>query len=351
MQRPRTAPEATAQGRVAIVGAGPAGLACAGELRRHGHEVTVFDAYEAPGGILRYGIPDYRLPDAVVDAEIADLRSAGVRFELGVRVGESVTLDDLRSRYDATFLAIGLADSVWPDIPGEDLAGVLTANDYLERVNRPGAADLRGHEPVAVVGGGNVAIDAARSALRLGAETVTLVYRRGRAQLPACSGEIHEAELEGVRFVFLASPIAIAGDADGRVRALRCARMRLGEADASGRPRAVPTGEEIEIEADQVILALGSRVEPWLAEAEPSLAVDGRHDRSSWRSRDVTERRVRRWRSRARRVHGRRGDRRRHAGGRGDRRAARAPLRATTCRLGSQGGTSGTVPRPGVAAR
>ena len=161
-----------------------------------------------------------------------------------------------------------------PGIPGQDLAGVLTANDFLERVNRPRATDLPMARTVAVVGGGNVAMDAARSALRMGAETVTIVYRRGQAQLPACSGELHEAEVEGVQFVFLASPL--------RSRATRmavserfAARMRLGDADASGRPQAVPTGEEFEIDADQVILALGSRVEPWLAEAEPSLAVDG----------------------------------------------------------------------------
>jgi pyruvate ferredoxin oxidoreductase beta subunit len=267
-------PEAHTGRRVAIVGAGPAGLACAGELRQRGHDVTVFDAYDAPGGILRYGIPGYRLPDAVVDAEIASLRRTGVRFELGARIGESETLEDLRARHDATFLAIGLGDSVSPDIPGRELAGVLTANDFLERVNRQGAADLPRARRIVVVGGGNVAMDAARSALRLGAQLVTVVYRRGRAELPACSGEIHEAELEGVQFVFLASPLAIEADAEGRARALRCTRMTLGEPDASGRPRAIQTDEEIEIEADQVILALGSRAEPWLAEAEPALAVD-----------------------------------------------------------------------------
>ena len=160
------------------------------------------------------------------------------------------------------------------DIPGRDLAGVITAAEFLERVNRPGAADLPPARRVVVVGGGNVAMDAARSALRLGAELVTIVYRRGRAELPACAGEIHEAELEGVQFVFLASPTAIVGGAGG-VRALRCARMTLTEPDASGRPRAVPTGDEIELAADQVVLALGTRAEPWLAKSNPSLTVDG----------------------------------------------------------------------------
>ena len=256
------------------MGAGPAGLACAGELKRRGHDVTVFDAYDAPGGILRYGIPGYRLPDAIVDDEINRLRHIGVHFELGTRIGGSVTLDQLRSRHDATFLAIGVGDPVLADLPGTELAGVIDANDFLERVNRPEAADLPQARRVAVVGGGNVAMDAARSAVRLGADRVTIVYRRGRAELPACSGEIHEAEREGVNFTFLASPLAIEGDADGRVRALRCARMSLGETDASGRRSPVPTGDEVELEADLVILALGSRVAPWLAEAEPTLMAD-----------------------------------------------------------------------------
>jgi glutamate synthase (NADPH/NADH) small chain len=257
--------------RVAVVGAGPAGLTCAGELARRGHHVTVFDAHEAPGGILRYGIPAYRLPDAVVDDEIERLRALGVQFELGARIGESETLEQLRARHDATFLAIGVGRSVRPDIDGQDLAGVMTATDYLERVSTTHDAP-RGRQ-VVVIGGGNVAMDAARSALRRGAEAVTIVYRRGREQLPACAAEIHEAELEGVRFVFLAEPRQILG-VGGHVRALRCERMALGEDDASGRPRPVATGEELEIEADQVILALGSRADTWLAEANPDLDVD-----------------------------------------------------------------------------
>ena len=163
-----------------------------------------------------------------------------------------------------------------PGIAGEELAGVFTATEYLERVNRAGADDreLRGGS-VVVLGGGNVALDAARSAVRLGAEKVTVVYRRGRAELPACNAEFHEAEGEGVRFIFLASPTAILGDADGRVRAVRCTRMALGEPDDSGRPRPVPTGEELEVEADHVVIALGSGAEPWLASTNPGLAVDG----------------------------------------------------------------------------
>jgi glutamate synthase (NADPH/NADH) small chain len=254
---------------VAVVGAGPAGLTCAAELAGRGHDVTVFDAHDAPGGILRYGIPSYRLPDRVVDGEIERLRGLGVRFELGARVGVSETIEQLGARHDAVFLAIGVGESVLPGVPGEDLPGVMTANDYLERVNVDMATAPRARR-VAVLGGGNVAMDAARCALRLGAETVTIAYRRDRGQLPACAAELHEAEAEGVRFVFLASPLEILGS-DGRTCAVRCERMVLGEPDASGRARPVSTGEELVIEADLVILALGSRVEPWLTVANPGI--------------------------------------------------------------------------------
>jgi homotetrameric NADPH-dependent glutamate synthase len=269
------ASESATSRRVAIVGAGPAGLACAGELARRGHDVTVFDAYHAGGGILRYGIPGYRLPRPIVDDEVDRLRALGVRFALGVRIGESETIDDLRDRHDAVFVAVGVGASVSPGIPGEELAGVVTATEFLERVNRTVHPEISPRaRSVVVVGGGNVAMDAARSALRLGATSVTVVYRRGRAELPACSAELREAEAEGARFVFLASPIEILGDADGRVRGLRCERMALGAPDASGRARPVPSGEELELAADQVILALGSRAEPWLAASNPALDVD-----------------------------------------------------------------------------
>jgi glutamate synthase (NADPH/NADH) small chain len=261
--------------RVAVVGAGPAGLACAGELARRGHAVTVIDAYDAAGGILRYGIPAYRLPRAVVDAEVDALRALGVTFQLGVRIGESETLEQLHARFDAVFLAVGVAASVMPEIPGQELSGVITAADYLERVNRPSETDpsLRAGA-VIVLGAGNVAMDAARSAVRLGAEHVTVVYRRGRGEVPACEAEVHEAEAEGVEFAFLAAPRAILGDADGRVRGIRCTRMRLGDADETGRRRPMPTDEELELVADQVIIALGSRAEEWLAETGAGVATD-----------------------------------------------------------------------------
>jgi homotetrameric NADPH-dependent glutamate synthase len=275
----KATPSATTGQRVAVVGAGPAGLACARELIRLGHAVTVFDAYDTAGGILRYGIPAYRLPRELVDAQVDDLRALGVAFELGVRVGETQTLEDLRDRFDAVFLAVGAGAAIMPGVPGEELDGVLSATDFLERVNRHGDADpaLRARA-VVVLGGGNVAMDAARSALRLGADRVTVVYRRGRAEAPACEGELHEAEAEGVQFVYMAAPLTILGDTAGRVRAIRCTRMRLGDPDESGRRRALPTDDELELETDQVIIALGSRSERWLADTGTGLAIeaDGR---------------------------------------------------------------------------
>jgi glutamate synthase (NADPH/NADH) small chain len=260
---------------VAIVGAGPGGLACAGKLAARGHAVTVFDAYDSAGGVLRYGIPAYRLPNEVVNAEIERLRALGVHFQLGVRIGQAETIEQLHQRFDAVFVAIGVGAPVMPGIPGECLLGVFSATEYLERANRLGTLDAGiCARSVVVLGGGNVAMDAARSAVRLGADRVTVIYRRGRAELPACASELHEAEREGVRFVFLAGPTEILGDADSRVRAVRCARMALGKRDDSGRAVPVPTGEELEVEADLVVVALGSRAEPWLAATTPGLAVD-----------------------------------------------------------------------------
>jgi pyruvate ferredoxin oxidoreductase beta subunit len=262
---------------VAVVGAGPAGLACAGRLAATGDEVTVFDAYGSGGGILRYGIPGYRLPKALVDHEIERLEGLGVRFEWNTSVGVEPTIGELRDRFDAVFLGIGAGTPVLPGIPGEALTGVHTADDYLERVSRLEGAAPASAEPrnVVVLGGGNVAIDAARSAVRIGAESVTLVYRRDRAAMSASAAEIDQAAAEGVRMVTLAAPVAVLGDATGRVRALRCARTALGPPDASGRPEPTLTGDEFELEADEVIFALSSRPDGWLAESG-ELATDDR---------------------------------------------------------------------------
>jgi pyruvate ferredoxin oxidoreductase beta subunit len=261
---PQAAAVAATRGRAAVIGAGPAGLACAGELSRRGHAVTVFDAHAEPGGILRYGIPPYRLPGAVVAEQVARLRRAGVSFQLGVRIGDAEALERLRSQYDAVFVATGAGQAVRPGVPGEALDGVMTAGEYLERVAAGPDAAPRART-VVVLGGGNAALDAARSALRLGAERVSIVYRRARAQMPAYASEVHEAELEGVTFVFLATPTEFLGDNEGRVHSVRCERMALGQPDATGRLQPTPTGDQLELEADLVITALGTRPEAWIS--------------------------------------------------------------------------------------
>ncbi len=267
---------------VAVVGSGPGGLACAGELAERGHEVTVFDAYPVAGGVLRYGIPGFRLGKRLVNDEVTRLHKLGVSFELGPRgrVGETVSLDELHDRFDAVFLAVGLGASVLPRVPGAELAGVVDANAYLERINVLGGSvgpELRGRN-VAILGAGNTAMDATRAALRLGADTVTVIYRRGRAEMPAAAAEVLAAEAEGARFELLAAPVELLPDADGRVQTLRCERMRLGDPDASGRRSPLPTGEMFELPADLVITAIGSqphlRFDQLQADAAGRLIVD-----------------------------------------------------------------------------
>jgi glutamate synthase (NADPH/NADH) small chain len=267
--------------RVAIVGSGPAGLSAAGELVKAGHQVTIFEAFHAPGGVLIYGIPEFRLPKDIVQREVDRLRRAGVQIEVDTVIGKTWTLIQLRSMYDAVFLAVGAGLPVFLDIPGENLKGVYSANEYLTRVNLMGAFRhdsetpvLRGQR-VAVVGGGNVAMDAVRTALRLGADQAMLVYRRSRDELPARQEEVHHAEQEGVRFELLASPIEILGDAEGWVRGLRCQRMELTDSDGSGR-RAVKaiTGSELEIGCDIVVMAIGTRANPLLTASVPELRLN-----------------------------------------------------------------------------
>jgi len=256
--------------RVAIVGSGPAGLTAAGELVKTGHHVTIFEAFHAAGGVLIYGIPEFRLPKDIVQAEIDRLKADGVEIEVNAIVGKTWTLRELRSMYDAIFIAVGAGLPVFMEVPGENLKGVYSANEYLTRVNLMGAyreaADtpvLHGHR-VAVVGGGNVAMDSVRTSLRLGADEAVIVYRRGREELPA-----------GVRFSFLSAPVEVLGDEAGWVRALRCVRMELGEPDASGRrrPEAVP-GSEFEIPCEMVVVAIGTRSNPLLTASEPDLVVN-----------------------------------------------------------------------------
>lgn len=271
--------------RCAVVGSGPAGLACAGELARLGHEVTVFESLHAPGGVLTYGIPEFRLPMSIVSAEIEMLTSMGVEIRCDEVIGRISTVAELLSEegYDAAFIGSGAGLPVFMGIPGENLNGVYSANEYLTRVNLMRAYEFpasdtpvwRGRK-VAVVGGGNVAMDAARTALRLGAEEVFLVYRRTAEEMPARREEIHHAREEGVEFKMLCSPLEITGR-DGWVTGIVASRMELTEPDESGRRAPVcVVGSEFEIECDTVIMAVGTRANPLIAEAAPGLELTSR---------------------------------------------------------------------------
>ena len=271
--------------RVAIVGSGPAGLACAGELRRLGHAVTIFESLHAPGGVLTYGIPEFRLPKAIVQAEIEMLGIMGAEIVTNVVVGATYTLDDLLSEegFDAIFVGSGAGLPIFLGIPGENLNGVYSANEFLTRVNLMKAYEFpkqdtpvwRGRK-VAVVGGGNVAMDAARTAKRLGAEEVFLVYRRSEEEMPARREEVHHAQQEGIEFKMLCSPQEILGH-DGFVTGMTATRMELGEPDASGRRAPVCVMDsDFVIECDTVIVALGTRANPLIAQTTPDLEVTSR---------------------------------------------------------------------------
>ena len=267
-----SAPPAERTGfRVAVVGSGPGGLTAAGELARLGHDVTVFEALHAPGGVLRYGIPEFRLPKGIVDQEVANLVMLGVRIECNVVVGKTITIAQVREEFAACFIANGAGLPVFLKIPGENLKGVYSANEYLTRVNlmgayRPGGRTPIARGPVAVVfGGGNTAMDAVRTAKRLGSGRAILAYRRSRAEMPARAEEIHHAEEEGIELLFLVSPLELLGGDDGWVRAVRLQRMELGEPDASGRRRPVPVaGSEFELPADIAVVAIGTGANPLL---------------------------------------------------------------------------------------
>ena len=244
--------------KIAVIGAGPAGLSCAYYLAVKGYPVTVFEKEQILGGMLTMGIPSFRLDKAVVNAEIDVLRELGVRFRTGVEVGKDVTLDQLRSEgFQAFYLGIGASRGAGLGCPGEEMAGVSTGIDFLRRVNQGEKPELGGN--VAVIGGGNVAIDVARSALRLGAENVTILYRRGRDEMPAADDEIAEAEEEGVKFRFLASPVEILGD--GKCESLKLELMELGDADARGRRKAVGTGRFETVPVTAVISAIGQKID------------------------------------------------------------------------------------------
>lgn len=257
--------------KVAIVGSGPAGLACACDLAKLGYDVTVFEALHKPGGVLVYGIPEFRLPkDKVLAREIEDVRKLGVKIETDVIIGRTITVDQLfdEKGFSAVFIGTGAGTPKFMGIPGENLCGVFSANEFLTRNNLMNAyrpdylTPIHAGHRTCVVGGGNVAMDAARTALRLGSE-VHIVYRRTEAELPARREEVHHAAEEGIIFNMLSNPVEILGDDKGWVRGLRCIRMELGEPDESGRRRPVPIeGSEFEIETDTVIMALGTSSNP-----------------------------------------------------------------------------------------
>lgn len=268
-RRPHISP---APFKVGVIGSGPSGMACAADMARAGCEVTVFEAFHLPGGVLRYGIPDFRLPNAVVDAEIEGLKRLGVRFECNTLAGRLFTVEQMIGEmgYDAVFIGTGAGYPSMLGIPGDSLNGVLSANELLTRCNLMGARDFPARDTpmplgrrVAVIGAGNTAMDALRVAKRLGAEEVTCLYRRSRAECPARAEEVHHAEQEGIRFEWLTAPVAVLGDDAGNVRGLRCQRMELGAPDASGRRRPVPLpGSEYEIAVDQVVYAIGTNANP-----------------------------------------------------------------------------------------
>ena len=268
--------------RVAIIGAGPSGLTCAGDLRRHGHEAVVLEAFHKAGGVLVYGIPEFRLPKDIVQAEVDNLSKMGVQFEFDTVVGQTLSVDDLFDEgFHAVYVATGAGLPYFVNVPGEDLNGVLSANEYLTRANLMGAfrfpeedTPVLRRDNVAVLGGGNVAMDAARTALRLGAKNVYLVYRRSRVEMPARVEEVHHAEEEGVQFRMLYAPVEILGTAEGWVRGLKVQRCELGEPDEKGRRRPIPIeGAYEELPVEIVIEAIGNGPNPLIPKTTQGLKV------------------------------------------------------------------------------
>jgi glutamate synthase (NADPH/NADH) small chain len=270
--------------RAAIIGSGPSGLACAGDLARHGVAVTVFEALHVAGGVLKYGIPEFRLPDVIIDAEIQNLKNMGVEIRLDTIIGKLFTIPQLLGEmgYDSAFVGTGAGSPKFAGIPGEAFNGVFSANEFLTRVNL-----MRGHRQpiydtpvgmgrrVAVVGAGNTAMDSARVALRMGAESVTVVYRRSRRESPARIEELEHAMEEGIHSEWLTNPVEIQGNDAGWVTGMICQKMELGEPDASGRRRPVPVaGSDFRLDVDTVIYALGTTANPIIAQTSPGLSTN-----------------------------------------------------------------------------
>lgn len=269
--------------KVAVAGSGPAGLTCAGELAKMGYQVTLFESLDTPGGVLSYGIPEFRLPKAIVAQEVEYVKSLGVDLQLDVLVGRTVSIQDLFNEgYKAIFLGAGAGLPNFMHVPGENLKGVLSANEFLTRVNLMKAykfpeylTPVKLGKKVAVIGAGNVAMDAARCSLRLGAEEVTIVYRRTEKEMPARIEEIERAKEEGVKFVLLAAPTRVIGDENGWVKEMECIRMKLGEPDASGRCRPVPIpSSEYIMPVGTIIVAIGQTPNPLIPKADPRIKTE-----------------------------------------------------------------------------
>ncbi len=272
--------EITQDKKVAIVGAGPAGLTAAGDLIRRGFNVDIYESLHKPGGVLVYGIPEFRLPKEIVFKEVDELSKMGVGIHMNHVIGRTITVEELMNEegYSAVFVGSGAGLPRFLNIPGENLCGVYSANEYLTRSNLMKAYKENSETPIfkgkkiVTVGGGNVAMDAARTALRLGAETSTIVYRRSREEMPARNAEIHHAEQEGIIFNYLQNPVQILGDEKGFVRAVECVKMELGEPDDTGRRRPKPVaGSEFELECDTVIVAVGNRPNPLIPQTTPEI--------------------------------------------------------------------------------
>ena len=282
--KPEGKEETKNTGKVAIIGSGPAGLACAGDLNARGYDVTIFEALHLPGGVLSYGIPEFRLPKTIVADEIHNLMEKGVKFQMNTVVGRTITIDGLFEQgYQAIFIGSGAGLPTFMGIEGESLNGVYSANEFLTRVNLMKAyldeydTPIRKHNKIAVVGGGNVAMDAARCAKRLGAESVYIIYRRGEEELPARKEEVHHAKEEEIEFKLLVNPVRILGDDAGNVTGIECVKMELGEPDESGRrsPVEIP-GSNFVIEVDAVIMSIGTSPNPLLKKTTQGLETNKR---------------------------------------------------------------------------